>query len=407
MKKRVLSLLLVAAMAVAMMTGCGSKAQKYDGDIKIWVAEAVVDFTKQKAEEWKATDKAFANVNIIVEPVGEGDAAGNVIKDVEAAGDIYGFAQDQLARLVASGALAPVAGDNAKFVKENNDGGAVSAATMGELVYAYPLTSDNGFFLFYDKSVVKDASTLDGVVKACEDAGKNFYFQINSGWYNVAFFFPAGCEITYDTGSDGSVTGGNVKLATAEGVAAMKSMINLAKSKAFVNGSSIGAATNIGAIVTGTWDVASADALWGKDGYDCCKLPTFTLNSKQVQMGGFGGFKLLGVKPQTDSAKLAACHSLAQFLTNADTQKARFEQCSWGPSNLEAQKSDAVKADKALSALAEQLNFTIAQGNYPGDYWTSMEALGDSIIAGDFNNASDTQILDELKKLEETLKNAR
>lgn len=38
----------------------------------------------------------------------------------------------------------------------------------------------------------------------------------------------------------------------------------------------------------------------------------------RYQMGGFGGFKLLGVKPQTDDAKLAACDALAYYLASGD-----------------------------------------------------------------------------------------
>ena len=98
-------------------------------------------------------------------------------------------------------------------------------------------------------------------------------------------------------------------------------------------------------------------------------------------MSGFGGFKLLGVKPQEDAGKLAVCNALAKFLTSADVQKARYDAVGWGPSNLEAQSSDAVQADPALSALAEQLAYTIPQGNYPGDYWTDATSLGDDVVA--------------------------
>ncbi|MBQ8031543.1 MAG: extracellular solute-binding protein, partial [Butyrivibrio sp.] len=98
-----------------------------------------------------------------VEAVGEGDAAGNMITDVEAGADIYAFAQDQIARLVTAGALEVVEDSNAEVVKSENDAGAVAAATVGGTLYAYPLTSDNGYFLYYDKSVVTDPSTLEGI----------------------------------------------------------------------------------------------------------------------------------------------------------------------------------------------------------------------------------------------------
>ena len=423
MKKRILALLMAATMVFG-LAACGSKdntdagntnsgtttnneagnegttTQKAtDTNITVWVAENVVDFTKARVDEWKAQNETNAQFTVEVLPVGENDAAGNMIVDVTGGADLYGFAQDQLTRLVGAGALSPLMGDNATFVATNNDAGAVGAAKMGDVTYAYPMTSDNGYFLYYDKSVLTDVSTLDSIIAQCEAAGKNFYFDIANGWYNVAFFFAAGANITYDTDATGAFTACNINYASNEGVAALKAMVELAKSPSFQNGASIGNAVNAAAVVTGTWDKESAIALWG-DNMGCAKLPTATIGGQQVQLSGFGGFKLLGVKPQEDAVKLAACHSLAQYLSGEEVQKARFEAVGWGPSNLKAQASDAVKADPALSALAEQLAFTIPQGQYPGDYWSRCTALGDDIRAGLYNDMTEAQLLEVLTKLQ-------
>ena len=37
-----------------------------------------------------------------------------------------------------------------------------------------------------------------------EAAGKNIYFEINNGWYQTAFFFGTGCELTYDVDAEGN-----------------------------------------------------------------------------------------------------------------------------------------------------------------------------------------------------------
>ena len=375
------------------------KAEAPKGEIKIWVADAIVDFTKEQAAAWQAANPEYAGYTITVEAVGEGDAASNVLTDVEAAADIYGFPTDQLARLVSAGAILELSEENAAIVKEENDAGSVGAATMGDLVYAYPLTSDNGYFLYYDKSVIADPSTLEGIEEACKAAGKNFYMDIRSGWYDVAFFFGAGCHLTYDTDNEGKLTKCNVDYASDKGVAALKAMINLKKSGVFVNGSSVDNATNAAAIVDGTWDSSAAKALFG-DNYACAKLPTFTENGQTYQMGGFGGFKLLGVKPQTDEDKLAACDSLALFLSSEAVQLARYDLTGWGPSNLKAKASDKVRADEALTALGEQLAFCVVQGQYPGDYWSRAEALGDSIIAGEYDEADDAALLAVLEQFQ-------
>ena len=398
MKRNWTAALLAGTMAVAMM-GMSVHAD----EIKVWVADNVVKFTEEKIAQFQEENPEFADFDVMVQPVGEGDAAGNMITDVEAGADIFVFAQDQIARLVSAGALEEVAPENQDAVIAENDAGAVSAATVGDILYAYPLTSDNGYFLYYDKSVVSDPSTLEGIVADCEAAGKNFYMEINSGWYQTAFFFATGAELSYETDDDGNFTTCNVSYASDAGLNALKEMIELKASPAFQNGSAVGEATNCAAIVDGTWDSGAAQDLFG-DNYACAKLPTFEAADGQTyQMSGFGGFKLLGVKPQEDEDKLIACDALAAYLSSEEVQLARFQEVGWGPSNLAAQQSDDVQADVALSALAEQLAFTIPQGQYPGEYWVLATSLGDSVITGELGtSSSDDDLMAALQKFQDT-----
>ena len=393
--KKILSLVLALAMALSLCSFAA--AEGFDGEIKIWVAEATVEFTKAQVELFKAAHPEYANMTVQVEPVGEGDAASNMLTDVEAGADIFGFAQDQLARLVAAGALEVVLDENAEIVKAENDGGSVSAVMLGDTMYAYPLTSDNGYFLYYDKSVVTDPSNMEQILADCEAAGKNVYFEINSGWYQTAFFFGAGCTLTYGVDNAGVINSMDCNYASENGVKALKAMIKLAQSPAHVNGSSASNATNIGAIVDGTWDAVAVKGILGEN-YAATKLPTID----GFQLGGFGGFKMLGVKPQTDENKLAACDALALYLSSGEVQQARYDAVKWGPSNLKAQASDAVKADEALSALAAQLNFCIGQGQYPGEYWSLATALGDDILADKLDNLTDEQLMETLVNFQAT-----
>ena len=144
MKKRVLSVLLAGIMASALLIGCGSSAStapaegaaaeeteaeapevnaNATGEIKVWVADNVVDFTNQRVSDFMAAYPEYSGFTVTVEPVGEGDAASNMITDVEAGADIFAFAQDQIARLVSAGALEAVAPQNINAVKDENDTG--------------------------------------------------------------------------------------------------------------------------------------------------------------------------------------------------------------------------------------------------------------------------------------------
>ena len=396
--KKLAALLIALCMVFALAVPACAAGDK---TLKVWVPDAVVDFTKAQIETFMAAHPEYADYAVTVEPVGEGDAASNILTDVEAGADIFGFPQDQLSRLVAADALIELSDENAAIVAAENDAGSVSAAKMGDLTYAYPLTSDNGYFLYYDKSVVKDPSTLEAIVADCEAAGKKIYFDIRSGWYQPAFFFGAGCVLTYDTDESGAFTACNIDYASDKGLGALKALIKFTESPAFVNGSSVSNATNAAAIVDGTWDASAAKEMFGEN-YACAKLPTVEMNGEAVQLSGFGGFKLLGVKPQTDDEKLALCDELALYLSSGEVQLARYNEVSWGPSNLAAQADPAVQADEALSALGQQLAFAIPQGQYPGEYWGQAEALGDSIIAGDYKGADDAALMAALQAFQDT-----
>ncbi len=431
MKKKALSIFMACALALG-LTACGSDsapaagtagsaaeeaapaedaaageeaaAEDIDygtGSITIWVAEEVNAFTQSQVDKFMEENPQFAGYTVSIEAVGEGDAAKNMLTDVEGGADIYGFAQDQLARLISAGAVMEVIGDYADFISTSNDAGAVSAATMGDAIYAFPMTSDNGYFLYYDSSVVTDPTSLEAIIADCEAAGKGIYMEINSGWYQTAFFFATGCELTYDTDSAGNFTKANVTYASDEGIAALKAMINLASSTAFYNGSSASNATNAAAIIDGTWDSGAVKELFGEN-YACAKLPTFTVDGQEYQMSGFGGFKLMGIKPQTDTNKAVVCLELAKYLSSAEVQLARYNEVGWGPSNLEAQADEAVKSDEALTALAEQLAHTIPQGQYPNEYWDLATSLGDDVIADAYDNSTDEELMSVLENFQAT-----
>lgn len=380
-------LMLLFALA---LTGCSAAG---DRELRIWVAENTAEFTRQQAALFQAAHPEYAAYRILVEPVGEGDAANNILTDVESGADLYVFAQDQLARLVTAGALVEVAPEAAQRIRTQHDPAAVEAASLGGVVYAHPMTADNGYFLYYDRTVVHDPTRLESILADCEKAGKRFYMEINSGWYQPAFFFGAGAVLRYDADAAGNMTGMTCTYASDAGVRALRAMVKLAASPAFVNGSSASNATNMAALVGGVWDQATVQAMLG-DGYAAAALPTVD----GWQLGGFTGCKLLGIKPQTDREKLNACDALAQWLTSYEVQLARYreESIQWGPSHLQAQADEAVRANAALSALGEQAAHATVQGQYPNEYWSLASALGDDVLAHRYDGYSDEQLLQVL-----------
>jgi hypothetical protein len=110
------------------------------------------------------------------------------------------------------------------------------------------------------------------------------------------------------------------------------------------------------------------------------KMPTFTNGAgNQVQLGSMVGAKLIGVNGFTQQAALA--HQFANFLTNADTQKARAIALGVGPSNLAAAADPLVQAIPSIKAISDQAPFGIPQAQSVSSfYWTPAGAFADAVI---------------------------
>ena len=393
--KKFLAMLLALAMIFA-LAACGGGETKEEAeeevsadlagtyDVTIWVADAAVDLTKQQIEDFNANNEFGIVINATVEPVSEADAATLMITDVQAGGDIFCFAQDQFARLVQAGALAKLGPSAADFVKANNDAGVVAAATAGEELYAYPLTSDNGYFMYYDKSVIpeEDLDSMEKLIADCEAANKYFAFEMDtSAWYMASFFFATGCVSEWTTDADGKFISVKDTFNSPEGLIAVKGMQKLVQSPMFLS-SSDAAAFDQGAaiVVCGTWGYETVSNILG-DNLGATDLPSFEVDGKEYHLGSFNGCKLMGVKPQSDPTRAAVLHKLAQYLTGEQCQMERFNALSWGPSNLVDQASPEVQANPGLAALLAQAPYSVPQGQIHGSWWDIAKVIASEVKA--------------------------
>ncbi len=353
-------------------------------DITVWVGEAAVDLTKKQIDDFNKNNELGITFNAIVNGVSEATSADQMLVDVSVGADIYCFAQDQFARLVQGGALAELDAEAAKEVKAANDPGVVAAATTGDKMYAYPLTSDNGYFMYYDKTVIpeEDVDSLEKLIADCEAAGKYFAFETNtSAWYIASWFFATGCKSEWTTDDSGAFISVADDFNSDKGLIAVKGMKKLVDSKFHVSSSSGDEfASDAAIVVTGTWNFEAIQKLLG-DHMGVTDLPSFEVDGKEYHLGSFNGCKLMGVKPQSDSIRLLALQLLAEYLTDEARQMERFDALSWGPSNLNAQKSDAVQNNPGLAALLKQNQYSRPQGQIHGAWWDIAKVIGDDVKA--------------------------
>ena len=365
-------------------------------DITMWVSEmdGMSALTQEMIEGFEAAYPGI-DINAQIEGVSEADAGAKVVADVASAPDIYCFAQDQLARLVQAAALAGPAGDVAELIKAENDAGAVAAASVAGTLYAYPMTSDNGYYLYYNTSIIseEDAESLEAIIAACEANGVKFRFALENAWYTASFFFGAGAHSNWTMNEAGEFTSVDDDFNSELGLIAMKGMEKLAKSPCYDSNADI--FTDAGAIVTGIWNANAAADHFG-DNLGATDLPSYEIDGTSYHIGSYTGNKLMGVKPQADGKKGAVLSLLAQYLTNEENQMKRYEGYQWGPSNLNAQASEAVQSNISLAALAKQNAYGQPQGQIHGAWWDIAKVLG-----ADAKNATSE---DDLKKALEEYK---
>lgn len=383
--KKALAIILSVLMVVAMFAGCTNTPETPDVDTPVVDEKPVVELTlwcseteawqgvmKELVDEFIAANADKATITVNIGAQSEATAKDTVLSDIEAAADVFFFSDDQLTELVNAKALQPV--HDVELISSANAAGAVDAASVDGTLYAYPATASNGYFIYYDKTVISEEqiASFDGILEACTAAGKYFGFDGMGGWVSPFCFF-SDYEISLN--ADGTT---NCNWNTAGGtdvLAGMQALFASEGIKLEASDESIAAmkAGDCAGFVNGTWNYAPMVEIFGEN-LACAKMPTFTVNGEQVQCGSMAGFKMAGVSAY--SANVGWAMELAKFVTSEDAQARVFAAAGEGPANIAAASSDAVAENLALAALSEQAAYATAQSKLVGgNYWSPASTL--------------------------------
>ena len=382
MNKKFLSFLLclvMIAISACVLTACQENDEN-TYEITVWVGEGTKEFTEQYIKKFNEDNEWGVKFNATVEMVSEGRAAGDAISKQQSAADIFCFAQDQLARLVQSGLLAPLNKASQDAIVANSDEESIVATKIGSTIRAFPMTADNGFFMFYDKRVIKEDSvgSLEKIIADCESAGKKFSMNLTKdggGWYASSFFYATGCVSEWTTDENGKFTDYNDTFDSAKGIIALKGMQKLLQSGCHQDSAEVSdftAAISSAVVVSGIWGYNAAKTALGNN-LGVAPLPSFNVEGKDYQLVSYLGRKLMGVREQSDAYRALYLQKLAMYLTSKEVQLARFNEVGWGPSDKNAQQNSDVAANIALKALAESK--TVMQGQYPTNWWAQVQLM--------------------------------
>lgn len=426
--KKSLGLFAAVAVSAALSSGLTSCGKPFDG-IMIWGPKEHEEVYKQAIEEYKATHPDF---KYEVRFAAQGDAGANaaVSKDVESAGSIITFPNDQLISMKRYGALSKLTDSDVEWAFENNVEASVEATKIGDSYYAYPISADNGFVFIFNRDAFKDTSVWDTVNDGLKEgytfrdlfnaldergaqtghekwANGKVIWPSGSAWYESGVFFATGGDysVVYDEKGvqiSASCTfgykGTEENPDYSNGLDAIRCMMNTMTdeegnfsphftytddsdpayndyvSDHIGNGSKAESEPLAGIV---SWNNSEPRDAWGDD-YDVEVLPTLEADSKLLGGDGtkytwrsFSGFKLMGVNPFSPFARKSEenvniLHELAQYLAGKDVSLKRYAATQLGPSNLEAQEDDAVKNDKFLKALNEQFSLVDDTGKVIG-----------------------------------------
>lgn len=402
---------LPAISLALLLTGCQNNSpdpseekQTSDSDIvslTVWGAEEDEELLRQIIDGFKTEYQGQADFQIAYEPQSESHCTDALMEDLENGADVFAFADDQLNTLVAAGALEPI--ENEDTVRNSNLPESVLAASVNNTLYAWPLTADNGYFLYYNKQYFseKDIASFDRMLEIAAEHDKKISMEWSSGWYVYSLFGNTG--LTVGLNDDGitnyctwNSTEGDIK-----GIDVARAMQNMAVHPGFVSTDDAGFLDGIKndtiiAGINGVWNAVAVEQAWG-DNYGASKLPSYTCAGKQVQMASFSGYKLIGVNAYSENKEWAA--KLAEWIANEKNQKLRFELRGQGPSNIQAASSEEVQNSPAIAALLAQSEYSCLQ-RIGGNFWEPVSTFTADILSG---NPSGKSLQERLDKMAEDI----
>lgn len=398
-------------MSLFLLSGCGAAdgaspsaapaatkdSSPKDISLSIWAGEEDKEYIEAVSQKFVEENADEANITVEWSPMVEGECRAALLGDVLNGPDVYTTTDGDIQSIVAGGAAAPVADPDK--VKSENIESSVEAVTLNGTVYGYPITADNGYFLYYNKKYLKDSDikTLDRILEIAAKNGKKFAMDWSSGWYLYSFYGQTGLSVGLNEDGVTNFCDWNSKKNDITGVDVANALLDIGANKGFLNTSDWISGIKDGSViacVSGVWDESAIKEMWGGD-YGAAMLPTYTVAGRQVQMACYFGYKMLGVNPYSENIEWA--HKLAEYISNEENQKLRFEMRGQGPSNVNASQSKEVKQAQAVQAALAQSEYSELQrlGN---NFWAPTEEFGNLVASGSVGNKDLQSILNKMVK---------
>ncbi|WP_332373849.1 extracellular solute-binding protein [Lactococcus cremoris] len=345
-----------SVLALATLAACGSSASSnkssssssnsVKGNVTLWVDPANVDSYKTLVTGF---EKKYPDVKVKVNqsPTGSANAKTDVGKDPAKAADVFKVPNDQLGAMAEAGYINPLSPDATKWVDKNDISVAGEAVSWKGKNYAYPQDQQSNI-IFYNKAKFSEAPTSWTQFTQDKAIGTDFTNSYN--WYpaflsNGTVLFGKGGEIL-----DGTDVARDAGLQVLNWFAKQKSNTGVVQSGQALLADLKSGKTS--AVLDGPWDASNVKKILG-DNYGVTTLPTIDFGSGEKKMQAFSGVGTLAVN--SASKNQVAASSLAQYLSNADSQKELYKANNAIPVAKTLQTDSDITADPAAQAVIKQV----------------------------------------------------
>lgn len=393
----------VSACALAVgISACGAGSATGDGEhitLVVWASQEDqlnTDSWLQVMEQRFEQEHPEYSITWKNQVVASADAAGIAKQDPSVAADVYTFASDQLGTLLDAGAIGQVSDATMAQLERQTAGNETMINTVTAEdgnVYGSPLAG-NTWFMYYRKSkfTEQDITSLDAML-----AKGKVSFPLTNSWYLPAFYIGAGGTLF---GEDGTDADAGVQFGGDTGAAVTEYLVDLRNNPNFVNdkdGSGLAGLKSgaVDVVFTGNWDAAVVRENLGDD-WGVAKLPSFTLNGRQVQMRAFAGSTVYAWNPYTDHP--VAADQFAAFLSDTESQRAHYEMRSVIPSDVELSSDPSVMQDAVAQAQIDTIADTsVVQPSIAemSNFWVPCENFGKSIYNNEVTHDNAAELTEQ------------
>ena len=435
MKKSLLNNL-IFLVTLGCLTSCDVSTQQTvkAAKLKLWVTENEKQIIEEVINEWNDTHVKNQQFNVEYTILTEEECVLNFNEsyDDNDAPSMMLIDDKDITTLVYKGMIEEVKGEKKTQIINDNSEFSIKGSTFDESLYSYPISSDSGYFLWYNSNVLNEEviSSLEDILSYAQSNNKQVYFDITDGYYLSSFFSSANAcgidsmkyEVIEEVNEKEEVTNRVVyetNWTESKGLNVLNYVFNLlypyyADNTLLIDDTNLIEGLKEGTVIAAIADSSYELPLIEKENIKATKLPSYHIGNDKYQMSSYIGNKVYVINKYASVEEQVTAASLASLLVNKENQLKRYEKYLAIPTNKEALRSNdyLYNKSKAANALEKQKDFSIQASLYVENrYYETIsnivskmfnELLGASglkdVFIEEINKLKEPQIIEENKK---------